>query len=112
MWKVITLPKLKMQKVITFRIFDAGSKTEFTNNSLKTPKIGKLNIDTLVTPQGLMIHEKTQTKKSHATVPLTALSLLKNSIINLKRINCIEQLPFLKNLLYHYSDVHPSTLLI
>jgi len=49
---------------------EAGSKTEFTNNSLKAPKIGKLNIDTLITPQGLLIHEKTQTKKSHATVPL------------------------------------------
>ena len=63
--------------LITFRIFDVGSKTEFTNNSLKTPKIGKLNIDTLITPQGLLIHEKKtefqfqfQTKKSHATVPL------------------------------------------
>ena len=70
MWKVITFP---LWKVITFRIFDAGSKTEFTNNSLKTPKIGKLNNDTLITPQGLMIHEKTQTKKSHATVPLRLL---------------------------------------
>ena len=64
-------PHIETQKVITFRIFDAGSKTEFTNNSLKTPKIGKLNIDTSITPQGLMIHEKNQTKKSHATVPLT-----------------------------------------
>ena len=46
-------------------------KLEFTNNSLKTSKIGKLNIDPLITPQGLMIHEKkNQTKKSHATVPL------------------------------------------
>ena len=62
-------PHIETRKVITFRIFEAGSKTEFTNNSLKTPKIGKLNIDTLITPQGLMIHEKNQTKKSHATVP-------------------------------------------
>ena len=62
---------IEPQKVITFRIFDVGSKTGFTNNSLKTPKIGKLNIDTLITPQGLLIHEeKNQTKKSHATVPL------------------------------------------
>jgi len=45
-------------KVITFRTFDAGSKTEFSNNSLKTQKIGKLNIDNLITPQGLLIHEK------------------------------------------------------
>ena len=38
----------------------------------KSPKIGKLNIDTLII--GLLIHEKTQTKKSHATVPLRGLS--------------------------------------
>ena len=63
-------PHIETRKVITFRIFDAGSRMEFTNNSLKTPKIIKLNIDTLITPQGLMIHEKTQTKKSYATVPL------------------------------------------
>ena len=63
-------PHIETQKVITFRIFDAGSKTEFTNNSLKTPKIGKLNIDTLIIPQGLLIHEKKPDKKSHATVPL------------------------------------------
>jgi len=67
-------PHIETRKVITFRIFDAGSKTDFTNNSQKTPKIGKLNIDTLITPQGLMIHEKIQTKKSHATVPLTTFS--------------------------------------
>jgi len=56
-------PHIETRKVITFRIFDAGSKTEFTNNSLKTPKIGKLNIDTLITPQGLMIHEKNPDQK-------------------------------------------------
>ena len=56
-----------MQEVIGF---DAGSKTEFTNNSLNSPKIGKLNIDTLIIPQGLSIHEKTQTKKSRDTDPL------------------------------------------
>jgi len=38
----------------------AASKTEFTNNSLKSPKIVKLNIDTLIIPQGLSIHEKNQ----------------------------------------------------
>jgi hypothetical protein len=43
---------------------------EFANNSLKSPKIRKLNIDTPITPQGPSIHEKNQTKKSHATVPL------------------------------------------
>ena len=38
---------------------------------MKSPKIGKLNIDTLILPHGLLIHEKKkQTKKSHATVPL------------------------------------------
>ena len=47
-----------------------GSKTEFANNSLNSPKIGKLNIDTLIISQGLLIHEKTRVKKSHATVPL------------------------------------------
>ena len=47
---------------------------EFANNSLKSPKIGKLNIDTLIIPQGLLIHEKNQTKKSHATVPLNGLN--------------------------------------
>jgi len=57
-------PRIETWKVITFRTFDVGSKTQilcwaqFTNNSLKTPKIWKLNIDTLITPQGLMIHEK------------------------------------------------------
>ena len=29
-------------------------------NSLKSPKIVKLNIDTLIIPQGLFIHEKNQ----------------------------------------------------
>ena len=63
-------PRIETQKLITLRVFDAGSKTEFTNNSMKSPKIGKLNIDTLITPQGLLIHEKTQTQNSHANVPL------------------------------------------
>ena len=66
---------METREVITFRGFDTGSKTEFTNNSLNSPnspKIGKLNIDTLIIPQGLSIHEKTQTKKSHATVPLSS----------------------------------------
>ena len=42
----------------------AASKTEFAKNSLKSPKIGKLNIDTLIIPQGLLIHEKTRPKIS------------------------------------------------
>ena len=62
-------PHIETRKVITFRIFDAGSKTEFTNNSLKTPKIGKLNIDTLITPQGLMIHEKNPDQKISCYCP-------------------------------------------
>ena len=45
----------------------AASKTEFANNSLKSQIIGKLNIDTLI----ILIHEKSQTKKSHATFALT-----------------------------------------
>ena len=45
-------PHIETRKVIAFPIFDAGSKPEFTNNSLKSPKIGKLNIE------------------NHATVPL------------------------------------------
>ena len=62
---------METREVISFRGFDEGSKTEFTNNSLNSQKIGKLNIDTLIIPQGLCILEKTQTKKSNAgTVPL------------------------------------------
>jgi len=37
---------------------------------MNSPKIEKLNIDTLIIPQGLSIHEKTRVQKSHATVPL------------------------------------------
>jgi len=62
-------PHIETRKVITFRIFDAGSKTEFTNNSLKTQKIGKLNIDTLITPQGLLIHEKKPDQKISCYCP-------------------------------------------
>jgi len=43
---------------------------------LKSPKIRKLNIDTLIIPQGLLIHEKKQTKKSHATVPLKEVAVI------------------------------------
>jgi len=32
--------------IFTFRVFDVESKTEFADNSLKSPKIGKLNSDT------------------------------------------------------------------
>ena len=68
-------PHIKTRKVITFRIFDAdaGSKTEFTNNSLKTLKIGKLNIDTLITPQGLIIHEKYPDQKISCYCPFKGL---------------------------------------
>ena len=55
--------------LITFHVLDAGSKTEFTNNSLKSPKIGKLNIDTLIIPQGLMIHEKKPDQKISCYCP-------------------------------------------
>ena len=77
-------PHIETRKVITFRIFDAGSKTEFTNNLLKTPKMGKLKIDTLITPKGLLINEKNQTKKSHATVPLIGLYSLNSFFISNK----------------------------
>ena len=70
MWKVGNyFPHIETRKVITFRIFDAGSKMEFPNNSLKTPKIGKLNIDTYIIPQGLMIHEKNPDKKISCYCP-------------------------------------------
>jgi len=55
----------------TFRVKNAESKTEFANNPLNLPKIGKLNIETLIIPQGLSLNEKkTRVQKSHATVPL------------------------------------------
>ena len=31
-------PRLETQESVTFRVFDAGSKTEFANNSLNSPK--------------------------------------------------------------------------
>ena len=55
--------RIETQELITFRVFYAGSKTEFTNNSLKRPKIGKLNIDALIASQGLLIHEKNPDQK-------------------------------------------------
>ena len=73
-------PHIETRKVITFRIFDAGSKTEFTNNSLKTPKIGKLNIDTLITPQGLMIHEKNPDQKISCYCPFKYNFLLAGTV--------------------------------
>ena len=60
---------METQEVITFRGFDVGSKTEFTNNSLNSPKIGKLNIDTLIIPQGLSIHEKKPDQKISCYCP-------------------------------------------
>ena len=56
--------------------FTAPSKTEFANNSWKSPKIGKLNIDTLIIPQGLLIHERKTYQKSHATVPSLSVAPL------------------------------------
>ena len=38
----IYLLHIETQELITFRVFDAGSKTEFANNSLNFPKTGKL----------------------------------------------------------------------
>ena len=71
-------PRIEMRKVITFCIFDAGSKTEFTNDSLKTPKIGKLNIDTLITPQGLLIHEKNPDQNISCYCPFKRKTYLAN----------------------------------
>ena len=42
---------------------------EFANNSLNSPKIRKLNIDTLIIPQGLLIHEKNQSSKISCNCP-------------------------------------------
>jgi hypothetical protein len=42
---------------------------EFTNNSLNSPKIEKLNIDTSIIPQGLSIHEKKQSSKTSCYCP-------------------------------------------
>ena len=41
----------------------SASKPEFANNSLKSQKIRKLNIDTLIIPQGLLNHEKKPDQK-------------------------------------------------
>ena len=46
-----------------------ASKTELANNSLKSPKICKLNIDTLIIPQGLLIHEKYHNSKISCYCP-------------------------------------------
>ena len=54
----------------------AASKTEFTNNSLKSPKIVKLNIDTLIIPQGLLIHEKNQCSKISCYCPFKEIKKL------------------------------------
>ena len=56
--------------IFTFRVKNSESKTEFANNSLNSPKIGKLNIDTLIIPQGVSTNEKNRVQKSHATVLL------------------------------------------
>ena len=46
-----------------------ASKTEFAYNSLKSQKIGKLNIDTLIIPQDLLIHEKNPDQKISCYCP-------------------------------------------
>ena len=48
---------------------NAESKTEFTNNSINSPKIGKLIIETLIIPQGISIHEKNQSSKISCYCP-------------------------------------------
>ena len=51
--------------------WNAESKTEF-NNSLNSPKIVKLNIDTLIIPQGLSIHEKNPSSKISCYCPFNS----------------------------------------
>ena len=46
---------------------------EFTNNSLNSPKVEKLNIDTLIIPQGLSIHEKNHDQKISCYCPFKGL---------------------------------------
>ena len=65
-----------MRELITFHVFDAGSKTEFTNNSLNSPKIGKLNIDTKIIPKGLLIHEKNPDQKISCYCPFKQLKYI------------------------------------
>ena len=48
---------------------NAGSKMKFANNLLNLPKIGKLNNETLIIPQGLLIHEKNQSSKISCYCP-------------------------------------------
>ena len=60
---------MEMREVITFGGFDAGSETEFTKNSLNSPKMGKLNIDTLIIPQGISIPEKYPDQKISCYCP-------------------------------------------
>ena len=69
--KIFMSKKLGSTKdyIFTFRVFDAESKTKFANNSLKWPKIGKLNIDTLIIPQGLLIQEKNHRSKISCYCP-------------------------------------------
>ena len=53
--------------------WNVESKTEFTNNSLNSPKIEKMNIDTLIIPQGLSIHEKNPDQKISCYCPFKAM---------------------------------------
>ena len=61
--------------------WNAESKTEFTNDSLNSPKIEKLNIDTLIIPQGLSIHEKNQSSKISCYCPFNSLRHFKKILL-------------------------------
>ena len=64
LYRIMIFQEKKLGSVRTLFLLAASiysaSKTEFTNNSLKSPKIEKLIIDTLIIPQGLSIHGKTR----------------------------------------------------
>ena len=62
---------METRKLITFQIFDVESKTKFANNSLNLPKTGQLFLGWKQGPVGTCFPKKPQTKKSHATIPLT-----------------------------------------
>jgi len=51
-------PKMQVRswaksRAVRIPLWNRSSKMEFGNESLKSPKMGKLNIDTLIIPQGL-----------------------------------------------------------
>jgi len=73
LYRIMIFRKKKLGSVRTLFLLAASiyaaSKKEFTNNSLKSPKILKLNINTLIIPQGLSIHEKNQSSKISCYCP-------------------------------------------